>query len=254
LLGSGSISIKDKVNDYPAGIYAGFEIENATLASGSILGNLQITTFLNSVEQEQFLENTLIANDSLSSSQGRYRIGFVSTTSFDEVQIKINQTLALDLGSTKVYNLFFEKFCAGPDLECNTQTSMVAPTYPVFINGDNTGVDGIACALCEVSGTENVINQDTSDYAQIDVAASLGSSGSISVKDQITDYPVGSFAGFTIDNPSLLNLNATEAIMITTYLNNELQESNSGSSALVSIATDSLLVKSNNIVLFLVKL
>jgi hypothetical protein len=34
---------------------------------------------------------------------------------------------------------------------------MVAPTYPVFINGDNTGVDGIACALCEVSGTENVI-------------------------------------------------------------------------------------------------
>jgi hypothetical protein len=39
LLGSGSISIKDKVNDYPAGIYAGFEIENATLASGSILGN-----------------------------------------------------------------------------------------------------------------------------------------------------------------------------------------------------------------------
>jgi hypothetical protein len=54
---------------------------------------------------------------------------------------------------------------------------MVAPPYPVFINGDNTGVDG-TCALCEVSGTENVINQDTSDYAQIDVAASLGSSGS----------------------------------------------------------------------------
>jgi hypothetical protein len=41
-----------------------------------------------------------------------YRIGFVSTTSFDEVQIKNQSNLALDLGSTKVYNLFFEKFCA----------------------------------------------------------------------------------------------------------------------------------------------
>jgi cystathionine beta-lyase/cystathionine gamma-synthase len=49
-----------------------------------------------------------------------------------------------------------------------------APTYPVFINGDNTGVMNCMCSL-QVSGTENVINQDTSDYTQIDVAASLGS-------------------------------------------------------------------------------
>ncbi|MFT7335609.1 MAG: gliding motility-associated-like protein/uncharacterized repeat protein (TIGR01451 family) [Porticoccaceae bacterium] len=250
LLGSGSISIKDKVTDYPAGIYAGFEIENATLASASILGNLQITTFLNSVEQEQFLENILIVNDSLFSNQGRYKVGFVSTTPFDEVQIKINQTLALDLGSTKVYNLFFEKFCAGPDLQCNIQTSIVAPTYPVFINGANTGVDGISCVLCTVSNTGNVINQNTSDYAQINVAASLGASGSISVKDQITDYPVGSFAGFTIENHSLLNLNAIEAITIRTYLNNELQESNSGEATLVAIGTDLLLVTSKQTIGF----
>jgi hypothetical protein len=49
----------------------------------------------------------------------------------------------------------------------------------------------------------------------------LGSSGSYFCKRSNNRLSSWSFAGFTIDNPSLLNLNATEAIMITTYLNNE---------------------------------
>jgi hypothetical protein len=46
----------------------------------------------------------------------------------------------------------------------------------------------------------------------------LGSSGSYFCKRSNNRLSSWSFAGFTIDNPSLLNLNATEAIMITTYL------------------------------------
>ncbi|MDI6033009.1 hypothetical protein QLS91_07975, partial [Flavobacterium sp. LB2P84] len=238
--GSGSISVKDQLADYPAGTYAGFEIENSNLLNVSALGNISITTYLNGIQQQQFTGNNLVVNGSLLNSPGRYKVGFVSTTSFDEVQLSINQTLALNLGSTRVYSAVFESFCAGPDLVCNTQTAMLAPTYPVFINGVNTGIDGLVCALCSINNTENLIDQNTSNFAQINLTVSVGNSGSISVKDQITDYPSGSFAGFIVENPSLLNVNALDAVTIRTYLNGVLQETKFGNTALVVVGTNLL--------------
>ncbi|PZX94695.1 hypothetical protein DOS84_03840 [Flavobacterium aquariorum] len=237
---SGSISVKDQLTDYPLGTYAGFEIENSNLLSVSALGNIRITTYLNGAPQDQFFGNNLVVNGALLNNSGRYKVGFVSTKSFDEVQISINQTVALSLGSTRVYSAVFENFCAGPDLACNTQTEMVAPTYPVYINGINTGIDGLVCALCSISNSENLIDQNGSNFAQINLTASVGNSGSISVKDQITDYPIGSFVGFTVENPSLLNVNALDAVTIRTYLNGVLQETKFGNSALATVGTNLL--------------
>jgi gliding motility-associated-like protein/uncharacterized repeat protein (TIGR01451 family) len=237
---SGSISVKDQLTDYPAGTYAGFEIENSNLLNVSALANIRITTYLNGAPQDQFFGNNLVVNGTLLNNSGRYKVGFVSTKSFDEVQISINQTLALNLGSTRVYSAVFENFCAGPDLVCNTQTGMVAPTYPVYINGVNTGIDGLVCALCSINNSENLIDQNTSNFAQINLTASVGNSGSISVKDQITDYPIGSFVGFTLENPSLLNVNALDALTIRTYLNGVLQETKFGNSALAVVGTNLL--------------
>ncbi|MGG7034558.1 MAG: gliding motility-associated C-terminal domain-containing protein [Flavobacterium sp.] len=240
IAGSAHLSVKDQLTDYPANTYAGFEIENSNLLNVSALGNISITTYLNGVLQQQFSGNNLLANGTLLNSTGRYKLGFVSTTSFDEIQISLNQTVSLSLGSTKVYNAVFENFCAGSDLVCNTQTTMVAPTYPVYINGENTGIDGLVCALCSVNDTENIIDLDTTNFAQINLAVGIGNSASISVKDQITDYPIGSFAGFTIENPSLLNVNALDAITIRTYLNGVLQETKFGNSALTAVGTNLL--------------
>ena len=241
---SGSISVKDQLTDYPAGTYAGFEIENANLLSVSALGNINITTYLNGAPQDQFFGNNLVVNGALLNNLGRYKVGFVSTKSFDEVQISINQTVSLNLGSTRVYSAVFQKFCAGPDLTCNTQTGMVSPTYPVYINGKNTGIDGVVCALCSINNAENLIDQNASNFAQINLTASVGNSGSISVKDQITDYPIGSFVGFTVENPSLLNVNALDALTIRTYLNGVLQEIKFGNTALATVGTNLLVSNS----------
>ena len=240
VLGSASLAVKDQVTDYPAGTYAGFEIENTNLVSVSALGNIQIKTYLNGVLKEQFSGSNLLVNGTLLNTTGRYKIGFVSTQAFDEVQISINQTVGINLGTTRVYNAVFEKFCAGPDLPCNTAFAPTAPTYPVFINGVNTGIDGLVCALCNVSATENLIDTNATNFAQINLTASVGTSGKIAVKDQITDYPAGTFAGYEIENLSLLNVNAFDAITITTYLNGVQRESKSGNSALISLNTNLL--------------
>jgi uncharacterized repeat protein (TIGR01451 family)/gliding motility-associated-like protein len=235
--GSGSIAVKDQLTDYPAGTYAGFEIENSNLLNVSALSNITITTYRDGAQQQQLFGNNLVVSGSLLNNPGRYKVGFVSTVSFDEVRISINQTLALNLGSTKVYSAVFENFCAGPDLVCNTQTAMSSPTYPVYINGVNTGIDGLVCALCTIEDAENLIDANTTNYAQINLTVSVGNSGSISVKDEKTDYPIGSFVGFTLENPSLLNVNALDAVMIRTYLNGVLQETKSGNSALAAVGT-----------------
>ncbi|HKO76770.1 MAG TPA: hypothetical protein VJU52_06110, partial [Flavobacterium sp.] len=240
VVSSGSISVKDQLTDYPVGTYAGFEIENSNLLSVSALANIYITTYLNGAPQDQFSGNNLVVNGSLLNTSGRHKVGFVSTKAFDEVQISIRQTIGLNLGSTKVYGAVFENFCAGPNLVCNTQTGMVAPTYPVYINGVNTGIDGVACVACSVNNADNLIDQNTSNYAQINLTVGAVASGSISVKDQITDYPIGSFVGFTLENPSLLNVNALDAITITTYLNGSPQEIKFGNSALATVGTNLL--------------
>ncbi|MGX7668931.1 hypothetical protein ACWPKD_14890, partial [Flavobacterium pedocola] len=237
VLGSVSLAVKDQITDYPAGTYAGFEVENVTLLNASALSNVQVKTYLNGAFREQFSGNNLLVNGGLLSVNGRYKLGFVATMSFDEVQISVNQVAGLNMGQTRVYGAIFQKFCAGPPLACNTQTIISAPTYPVYIDGDRTGIDGLVCALCSVSNTENLIDTNASNYALIDLTASVGTSGKIAVKEQITDYPAGTFAGFDIESIALLNANVFDAIRVTTFLNGVQQETKSGNGALISVNT-----------------
>ncbi|MFN3752447.1 T9SS type A sorting domain-containing protein [Flavobacterium sp.] len=237
VLGSVSFAIKDQVTDYPAGTFAGFDIENINLASVSALSNVQIVTYLNGTPKQQFSGTNLLANGTLLSSSGRYKLGFVANTPFDEVQINLNQTAGVTLGLTKVYSAVFQKFCAGPDLPCNTPTAISAQTYPVFINGARTGIDGLACVLCSIINTDRLIDNDPNNFALIDLTASVGTASKIAVKDQITDYPAGTFAGYDFESIALLNANVFDAIRVTTYLNGSQQETKSGNGALISVNT-----------------
>jgi hypothetical protein len=56
------------------------------------------------------------------------------------------------------------------------------------------------------------------------MAAALGSTSSISVKDVLTTYTAGSFAGFNIANTSLINANLLSGITIKTYKAGVLQK------------------------------
>ncbi|WP_284653683.1 T9SS type A sorting domain-containing protein [Flavobacterium terrisoli] len=237
VLGTASLSVKDEATDYPAGTFAGFDIFNLNLVSVSALSNVQIKTFLNGVFKEQFSGTNLLANGAVLNSNGRYTLGFVANTSFDEIQINLNQTVGVSLGQTRIYSAVFEKFCAGPALPCNTPTAISAPVYPVFINGVRTGIDGLVCALCSIVNTDRLIDTDPNNYALIDLTASVGTASKISVKDQITDYPAGTFAGFDIESIALLNANVFDAIRVTTYLNGAQQETKTGNGPLISVNT-----------------
>lgn len=121
----------------------------------------------------------------------------------------------------------------------NTPMSWVeGPTnFPVIIDGANTGINGAACVGCSVNDSYNVINGSASDYATIVLLASLASTGSIAVKDQITTYPAGYFIGFDIENTTLLDISLLNGITITTYNNGVPQETKTGTGQLLSANT-----------------
>jgi uncharacterized repeat protein (TIGR01451 family) len=240
VLASARLSIKDQIADYPSGTYAGFEIENINLVTASALSNIQVTTYLNGVQRDQFSGSNLIVNGTLLNASGHYKLGFVSALSFDEVQLSVNQVIGFNLGTTKIYSAVFEKFCPGA-LPCNTPTVLNAPAFPVYIDGVKTGINGIACLLCSVTGSENLIDTDALNYANVDLTASVGTAASIAVKDQITDYPAGTFAGFDIEGIALLNANVLDALRVTTFLNGAQQETKFGNGPLISVNTNLLI-------------
>ena len=240
LLASGSIAVKDQLTNYPAGTYAGFEIENSGLLNIAALGNVVVSTYLNGTFQEQFSGNDLVANVGLLPSAGRFKLGFISTLGFDEVKLSVNQTVGLNLGTTRVYGAVFQNFCAGPALDCNTKTALTSPTFPVYVNNVNSGINGVLCALCDVVNQDNLIDADPDNYAEVNLAVGLGTTGSLSVKEQITDYPAGTFAGYMVENPNLLDVNALGAVRVTTFLNGVQQETKTGNGPLVAIGTDLL--------------
>ncbi len=233
---SGSIAVKDVITTYPAGTFAGFDIENPVLVGVNVLNGLTVQTYLEGVLVETSNAGTLVSVGSgLLTGSGRQIVGFVATQPFNTVRLTVSQGLALNLGTTEVYKAVLEQFCAGPDPLCNVVTSLVKPTYPVFINNTNTGIDGILCVGCAINDVANVINDDTEDFATIVLTAGVGVSGSISVKDGISDYGAGAFAGFEIENTSLLYVNLLNGITIRTYLNSTLQETKTGVNNILTV-------------------
>ncbi|MGZ9676008.1 DUF7507 domain-containing protein [Flavobacterium sp. GNP001] len=240
VVAAGTFAIKNQVDIYPINTFAGFEIENSNLAVVGALDNVVVATYLNGVFREQSSGSNLIANAGLLNAGGRMPVGFVATQTFNEIRLTNNQTLALNLGTTRVYGSVLQNFCAGPNLVCNTPTAMTSPLYPVFVNSANTGFDGVLCVGCNATDTQFLIDSDPSNFATINNTVGVGVIGKLAVKNQITDYSSGSFAGFTIETPALANVDALNGITIKTYLNGVVQETKSGSGALVAVGSNLL--------------
>jgi hypothetical protein len=62
-----------------------FGDENTALLNLAALGNVTVRTYLDGVSSEEFTGNNLVANVSLLAGGGRFKLGFVSTKMFDEV-------------------------------------------------------------------------------------------------------------------------------------------------------------------------
>ncbi|MDI9880639.1 hypothetical protein [Flectobacillus longus] len=222
-----SLAVKDVLTTYPIGTFAGFNISNPSLINANLLSGITIRTYKAGVLQESSGVGTLLSvNSSLLTGTGEQLVGFISTMEFDEVKLEITNLLGI-LSTTKVYNVVLESFCAGPALSC-TDTYLVSPSFPAVLNGSLTGISGAVCAGCAINNSQNVVDANTTNYADIVLTAGLLSSGSISVKDAVTTYPIGTFAGFDIENISILGASLLSNATVSTYLNGVLQESNAG--------------------------
>ncbi|MEO5582008.1 MAG: Ig-like domain-containing protein, partial [Saprospiraceae bacterium] len=236
VLANGSIAVEDALTTYPAGTFAAFEIQNQTLLDVTILDNITITTYLNGAQQESKSGvGALIGADSdlLTGSNGRQVVGFISTLPFDEVKITLANLANANLGSTKVYRLVVEKFCA-VNITCGTLIlNGGASGFPVIINSFETGIDGAVCAGCAVDNSPNVISASTGDFGQIQITAGVIATGTIAVLDAVDTFPIGSVAGFAIqDLESLVEAQLFNRIRVCTYLNGVQQECQTGGSLL----------------------
>lgn len=217
LVGNISLAVKDAVTDYPAGTFAGFDIQNTSLLDVSLLGGITITTYKDGISQESQSGAGLLLGAGFLTASGRQVVGFVATKAFDEIQFTINQGLiSLDLGQTRIYGAVVKKFCEGPAMACNTSTYLNESTYPVLIDNQRTGISGGA-ALGSVTGLGNLLDGNTTNYASITIGAGALTSGSISVRKELTPWPAGTFAGFDINNPSLIGVNLLSGLTVSLY-------------------------------------
>lgn len=217
-----SISVKNALNSYAIGTFAGFNISNSNLINANLLSGITIRTYLNNTPQESSTSATLVSvNSTLLSGSGKQLVGFITTKAFDEIQLEVTNLLGV-VNTTEVYNAVVQRFCAGPALNCSTATNLVSPSYPAVVDVSNSG---LVCAGCAVNNVNNVVDANTSNFASIVLALGVGSSSSLSVKDVLTDYPIGTFAGADIENSSLIGVNLLNGATISTYKDGVFQES-----------------------------
>lgn len=220
---------------YPAGYFAGFEIQNTGIIGASLFGSLTVRTYLGSTLQEEHTGAGGLLSANIVNTSGRTTVGFVTTKNFDRIQIDQGLSISVNLGTTQIFNALATKFCAeSTPRACNVVEHWHNPTFPVYVNTDRTGISDLACANCAVRNTVNLVNPDTTDYAEIDLVASLGATGSVSIKNTQTVYPAGTFAGFEIADQRTIGIAFAAGHTVTTYLNGVQQEQVSDGGALGS--------------------
>ncbi|MCB0706267.1 MAG: hypothetical protein KDC34_13195 [Saprospiraceae bacterium] len=221
---------------YPAGNRAGFVVSSsAGILDATVLGALTISTYRNGVFQESAtIVNALLDAQVLAGDASKQRIGFVTSYDFDEIRLFADGGLVGAALSLRVYYAFEEpaEGCGASCVEALTSSSI----YNASISGANSGLDGL-CIGCSLSGTGNLIDGDTTNFANISIPIGVLSSGSISVSSSSV-FPAGHEAGFIVRDADgllgLLDATVLGQIRIRTYLGGVLQESNLASATIVT--------------------
>ncbi|MCD2425117.1 Ig-like domain-containing protein [Niabella pedocola] len=240
VLASAHVAVRNAGSALPAGYFAGFIVSNASLASGSLISNSKVTTYLDGIEQESATGNSLMLSLPVLTGSSQQTLGFATTKAFDEIRYTISQPVGVNIGETQVYAAVIKRFCAGT-LQCNTLTRMNANVQqPVYVDMFHTGINNVACASCAISGMDAMIDGNANTYATMTFTASIGVSGSVAVRDAVTTYAVGTFAGFDVETNTLLNINALNAATVQLLKEGVVVQSGTGN-ALIIGGTSNLL-------------
>ena len=231
LTGSAAISIKDPstpfgATGYPAGTFAGFDVENIDFVTNKFAG-LTVTTFLNGVQQEKSgVFNVLVLASSGQSlvsygppdALGRQKIGFVASKAFDEIKLNFSKLLG---NPTKVYGAIVDTRCTGASLACNTSADFTFPAVPVSEYSGQAG----GC-ISTLVGQGALVSADTSDYASFIEGVQVGCASWVGIKNNKAGdvYAAGTFAGFETAAYGLVSISVADLGTVSTYLDGAFQE------------------------------
>ena len=204
------------VTPFSSNTYAGFNITSANLLTADVIGNITISTYLDNVFQEDNSNYNALVNLPLLSSDTQ-NVGFVTTKPYDEIRITVSQPIGVNLGEIQVNYPVVKKYCVSNPFNCNEQVSWVNSNHPVEISTVNS--NGLVAAGGTIDNIDNIINSDTTDYAEIDLSVGVISSLEIGVYDVLQEYSGPQFVGFEIETATLLDVNLLNNISLSTYLN-----------------------------------
>jgi len=231
-LSTATIAIHKQLTPFSVGAYVSFDVEFTSLINVAVLPKLKLRLLRNNaqvgiIEGSNFLLGANVATNI------RKTLGFKAPAAFDEIQLIYEQPVGISLGTIKIYDLYLLNPCQNP-IDCSTNHPIEnTPTHPVVINQFKTGLEGIVCALCSVSNSQNLISPSTTDYATLSLGIGVAGKAGISVLDLTNIYPTGTNVGFTIaDVVGIVKLDLLETFFIKTYLNGNLQETIAGTDLL----------------------
>ncbi len=242
LSATASIGVKNTKTVYPAGMYAGFEIDMQRTLNVQLGTYYTIATYLNGVKRDEVLFNAALASGGVFSTGGKFVTGFKTNLSFDEIKFTLNNSVAAGSNPVHVYDAVVKRFCAGDALSCNTPVHLTEDKYPVFVDGRHTGINAVACVNCNIVDANNAIDASLTNYTQVVLPTNVGSTAAYAVSNGSTIYNTSTpvFAGFDIESPNLLGVNALNGVTVATLLNGVVQQTATSTSGLLSAQTSIL--------------
>ncbi|MCB0647883.1 MAG: hypothetical protein KDC49_14540, partial [Saprospiraceae bacterium] len=212
-------------HEFPGGTYAGFVINDLNLLS---LGStVTITTYSGSTLVESRTFSSLLGTP----LNGELRkVGFITTQAYNRIRLTYAAAVGVAI-TVRAYYAEVVKGCSLTALSCNTNTPLVQSNFGAVINPANSGFSGVAVG--SISDATNVVNSNTNDFASMSINVGLLASASLSVRDLGDIFAPGTFAGFELENQSLLGLSLLGNTKITTYLNGVPRDSATGNGLLL---------------------
>ncbi|SHE50841.1 T9SS type A sorting domain-containing protein [Chryseobacterium sp. OV279] len=242
LLGSYSVGVLDKNQVYPAGNKTGFVIspdDEGKLLSAEFLKNITVETYLYGQLQDSktlFDGGGLINIKVLGFGSGKQKVTLTSSKPFNEVRLKITQTLGVNLGSLKVYYAFEEPATC----DCNDKIQTSGSAIPGnIVTGSNwtSGPGFLGLILAKMTNTSAIVDTNTSNYATatLPAASFLSIFSAYATVGTNTLLPANTYAGFTLEKAAnLIGVSVLENITVTLYNNNTQTDSFTSTGSLIS--------------------
>ncbi|WP_083996826.1 T9SS type A sorting domain-containing protein [Chryseobacterium sp. BLS98] len=242
LLGSYSVGVLDKNQVYPAGNRAGFVIspdDEGKLLSAEFLKNITVETYLyGQLQDSKTLSDGggLINIKVLGFGSGKQKVSVTTTKPFNEVRLKVTQTLGVNIGSLKVYYAFEEP----ASCDCNDKIQTSGSAIPGNIVSGSSWTSGpglFGLILAKMVDPGNIVDTNTSNYATatIPAASILSIFSAYATVSTNSLLPANTYAGFTIEKAAnLIGVSVLENITVTLYNNNTQTDTFTSTGSLIS--------------------